>query len=374
MLLDDGLAMNYSEARKTQSGFTLVEVLVSIAIGLVILTAIAVVFQTTNNIQRQRDDLAEVTEPIKLVTNLLKDNITQAGYVDVLDIVSIGNTNSRASSIFVPGSAVLQNMFVRNPMLTISTPISQFFPGLTPVFGCAGAMASSPNVLASTTPPVAPACGTANALRNSVQFAFQITRTPSGTSLTSSLPDDNPSTGEGRDCLQQRIYNPTTPTNLAGAAGIVINRFFVQANPGDGVNELYCAGSGNATAQPVARGVEEFVVRYQLAQAGTAAIAAVGGGKSQFLTATQVAADTVGWPGVSAVEICMVTATAQSSVVNNRAAALGTVSLQAKRPTCERDTSGAYKADVSRASGDSRLWERSTFTYSVRNAIFATSI
>lgn len=370
--------MRLKRSPRLQAGFTLVEVLVSVTLGLVILTAIAVVFQTSSNLQRQREDTADVTEPARMITGLLKYNISQAGFIDLLDNTP-GSANLIASTVFVPGDTDSVNMFVRNPATAIVPPIDRLFQGILPVFGCDGAMASTPNALAVATPPVTTTCGTANALQNSVQFAYQAIRTSTSTSPTSTLPllnttvDETAAAGEGRDCLQQRPYNPATPTNLAGANGIVINRFYIATSPGDGVNELYCAGSGNSVPQPLVRGVEEFVVRYQIAQAGSGS-AAAGAGKTQFLTAALVAANSVGWPGVSAIEICMVTATAQSSLVNDRAAATGTTQLQTTRPTCDRNSSGAFKANIARASGDVRLWMRNTFTYSVRNAVFASPI
>lgn len=342
-----------------QAGFTIIEILVSITIGLVIMTAIGTVYQTSTAIQRQREDYNEVNDPMKMVSSLIRSNISQAGYVDFLDAPA-GNTY--ASAIFRTDDPQFQNTFVRNTAVsTPVTPLQRIVGGLFPVFGCNGTMNSTPNALATTSPPLSLGCSaTTSTTRHSLQLAYQAIPSSTNSGSTNSLKASNAATGEGRDCAQQPI--PASVTS-----GVVINRFFVQTSTGDGTSELYCAGSGNSTPQPIARGVEEFVVRYQVAQAGSAAVVSAGGTKTQYLTAAQVAADAVGWPGVSAVEICLVVATPQIK----GSAATGTAQLQPTRPTCTRTAAGAFNANVNRATSDTRLWKRFTYTISVKNAVYA---
>lgn len=342
-----------------QAGFSIIEILVSITIGLVIMIAIGAVYQTSTSIQRQKEDYDEVNDPMKMVSSLIRANVAQAGYIDFLDAPS---GNSYGSAIFRTDDAQYQNTFVRNSAVsTPVTPLQRIVGGLFPVFGCNGVMNSTPNALATATPPHALGCSaTTSTTRHTLQLAYQAIPSTTNSSTTNSLSSASSVTGEGRDCLQQTIPAGST-------SGVVINRFFVATNAGDNTSELYCSGSGNATAQPIARGVEEFVVRYQVAQAGSATIASAGGAKSQYLTAAQVSADTIGWPGVSAVEICMIVATPQIK----GAAATGTAALQPTRPTCTRTSAGAFNANINRVSGDTRLWKRFTYLIAVKNAIYA---
>lgn len=342
-----------------QAGFTLIELLISITIGLVIMVAIGSVYLTSSSLQRQREDYNEVNDPIKMVSSLLRSNITQAGYVDFFDAPA-GNTIG--SNIFRTGDTAYQNTFVRNSAVsTPVTPLQRMVGGLLPIFGCDGAMNSTPNALSTATPPLSLGCSaTVSTIKHTIQVAYQAVPTSTNSSTSNSLKIASATTGEGRDCLQQAIPSGAT-------SGIVINRFYVQTNVGDGTNELYCAGSGNSVAQPIARGVEEFVARYQVAQAGSATITSAGGAKSQLLTAAQVSADAIGWPGVSAVELCLVVATPQIK----GAAATGTAALQPTRPTCTRTSTGAFSANAARAAGDTRLWKRFTYTVTVKNAIYA---
>lgn len=346
-----------------ERGVTLIELLVSLTIGLVILIAIGIAYFNSTNITRQRDNQSELNEPAHVILRLLQHDLSNAGYVDFFDLDTTSGT--QAAALFVPGNDVKLNLYQRIPQAApLATPLSQFFPGLMPIFGCDGAMNSTPNGIMNTAPPVVLACGVADATKNSLQIAYQAVPGTTLNPIVSLLPS-NAATGEGRDCNQQNV-------SPAGAK-LVVNRYFVQASAGDGINELYCSGSGNNVAQPMARGVEEFVLRYQTAQPGTtppvgvSAIAA-GGAQAQYVNAATVAASAIGWANVTAVEVCMVSATS----ITSGSAASGTTILQPTRPTCARDAAGNFAANIARVAGDARLWKRFTSVISVRNAVYST--
>ena len=363
------------KVRQRQSGMTLIEVLVALTIGLVILIAIGTAYVNSANLARQRENQSELNEPAAVVMRLLKQDLSLAGYVDIFDLDIAGQP--QAASLFLPGDAKLMNLYQRVPEATpLETPLTQFFPGLLPVFGCDGAMAGTSNAI-MTAETAALSCGTANATRQSLQIAFQARPLQSATAnpIRSLLPPD-PATGAGRDCNQQSFNRaPPDTVNTPVREKFVINRYFIQPSPADGINELYCGGPGNNLSQPLARGVEEFVLRYQVAQPGVFAALgtlspAAGGVQSQYVNAATVAASPLGWAAVSAVEVCMVLATATTS----GAAASGTTTLQPFRPTCQRaaNGNGDFIADVARASGDSRLWKRFTSVTTLRNAIYSS--
>jgi type IV pilus assembly protein PilW len=352
-----------------QSGFTLIEVLVSLTIGLTILIAISAVYISSGNLARQRESQAEMNQPARILARQLQYDIAMAGYTDIFDFGA--GTTFQAASLFTPGNADLANLYQRVPDGTVQqTPLGIFFPGLLPVFGCSGAMNSSPNGLVTGALPVALSCGTANVLRHSLQIAYQATPATTPDVMVSLLPD-NAATGVGRDCLQQGSPGTGTPAQNK----FVINRYFVQANATDGTSELYCAGSGNSIPQPMVRGVEEFTLRYQLAQSGVAVAGtptpAAGGGQARYADAVAVADTAVnplGWANVTAVELCMTLATAATSGASQP----GVSQLQPARPTCARGADGRFADDVVRTAGDSRLWKRFTTVVTVRNAVFST--
>lgn len=366
-----------------QRGVTLIEVLVGITIGLIILTAIGTAYVNSSNLIRQRENQSDLNEPARITLRMLQFNVSRAGYVDYFDNAFGAVARPQGASVFAAGAANdpeiirLTNLFQKVPdAALLSTPLTEFFPGVFPIFGCDGAINSTPNAIATGALPAVVTCGAANATRHSLQIAYQaVSNNVPGSVAPSVLPPGNPliaATGEGRDCAQQ------APPGAAGtpAASFVINRFFVQTNTSDGVNELYCSGSGNFLRQPVARGVEEFMVRYQLAQPGVAplpgAVApAAGGAQGLYVNATGVATvalNPIGWAAVTAVEVCFISATPMT----NRGA-MGTAVLQATRPTCVRAADGQFLPNVARVAGDARLWKRYTSVISVRNAVFSST-
>lgn len=364
MLEPLGHAMKTDMTSYRQAGASLIEVLVGLAIGLVILTAIGTVYVNSNNLMRQREDQAQLNDPARVVMGLLRQNLMQAGYVDIFDLDAA--SRAQAATLFVPGNDNLTNVFVRDPAVgAVGTPLGQFFPGLTPIFGCDGDMNDTPNdivTLGPQFPPLAPlaqTCGAANATRHTLRIAYQAAPI-SAANPTTSLVAGSATVADGLDCLQQ---DP-----VAGSP-MVINQFSLRMT--NGVMQLACRGSGGAAIQDIAPGVEEFVLRYQMAAPGLAANRqAAGGGQAQYINATQVTASAQGWAGVTAVEVCMISATDQT----RGPAAPGTVQLQTTRPTCARDANGVYLPNIARVAGDTRLWKRFTSVVSLRNAVFATPL
>ncbi|MBK6293874.1 MAG: prepilin-type N-terminal cleavage/methylation domain-containing protein [Rhodoferax sp.] len=291
-----------SSAFRRQHGVTLIELMVSITIGLFILIAIGTAYITTTSTGRQRENQSELNEPARIVMQQLRRELSLAGYVDVMDLGVSGllpdpdSRTAQAFALFNPSKKEASNLFQRDPLaygaLADRTPIGQFFPGLVPVFGCDSAiLGNSPNAIALGGSPSL-ACDVPATLQNSLQVAYQVA--PAATSTNASLIAPSVATGEGLDCLQQPL--PAVP-GLPGTQ-YVINRYFVQpigVAPNQ-VNELVCQGSGSATVAPIARGVEEFVLRYQVGAAGAApalsasapALVAAGGTTAQYVNATDV--------------------------------------------------------------------------------------
>lgn len=348
-----------------QRGVSLVELLVGLTIGLVVLAAIGTVYVNISNLMRQREDQSQLNDPARIIMQTLRQDLMQAGYVDIFDLEPTTN-RPQATGLFQPGSAQLANIYVRNPAIAVASPLERFFEGLTPLFGCDGEMNNTPNAIVTAGAPLAPSCGAASATRHSLRVAYQAVPI-SAANPTNSLTAVNANTGSGLDCLQQNPPGVPAP----GVNHIVINQYFILDN--GGTRRLRCAGSGGNQAQDLAVGVEEFVLRYQMSAPGAAAgpLAAAGGAQSQYLSATEVAASAQGWAGVTAVEICLISATDTAS---RGPAAAGTQAVQPTRPTCQRTNAGEFANNIARAAGDTRLWKRFTTVISLRNAVYATPL
>lgn len=72
-------------SRRPQHGVTLVELMIAIAIGLLILVAIAQVYMGSFNTQRTQDDMARLQETGRFAFNLIGRAVRQAGYRDTTE-------------------------------------------------------------------------------------------------------------------------------------------------------------------------------------------------------------------------------------------------------------------------------------------------
>ena len=323
---------------KNMRGISLLELLVSISMGLLILLGIAKVYLNSSQATRQHETQTELNETARLVLRIFRHELSAAGYVDLF-------APDAAGQLLNPLDPNLQSLYGGTPSGgQLKTPLALVANNLAPLFGCDGAMASKPYTLA-TTLPLQPTCGVNDATRQTLQVAYQ-------------AAGSNSATGEGYDCNQQSLTTTGTP--------YVINQYFVKESPSDkNIFELYCAGSGNSIAQPLARGIQELVLRYQTSEF------AAGGTQSSYRSAAEVSASSLGWAAVTAVEICLVSVTAGP-------APLDMVRLQPDRPTCARDVSanpnglGNYKPNPLRLAGDLRLWKRFSTVVAIRNSIYAS--
>ncbi len=92
-----------SSAFRRQHGVTLIELMVSITIGLFILIAIGTAYITTTSTGRQRENQSELNEPARIVMQQLRRELSLAGYVDVMDLGVSGllpDPDSRTAQAF----------------------------------------------------------------------------------------------------------------------------------------------------------------------------------------------------------------------------------------------------------------------------------
>lgn len=72
---------NVLKAKKPKSlGFSLVELMIAILIGVFILTGLVTVFDTSSRMSRTQNGLARIQENGRFILSLMKDQISQAGY------------------------------------------------------------------------------------------------------------------------------------------------------------------------------------------------------------------------------------------------------------------------------------------------------
>lgn len=252
-----------SPSSYTQSGFSLVELLVAMAIGLVMLGAILSIYMGTTVAGRQSDTVSRMGEDATIALETMARHIRMAGYSRPV-LMAARNTAS------VNGQAM---------QIADSN-----FAGAG-IKGCDGGFsrttASWDNLV----------CTNSSTQPDDIAVRYE------GDSFNTEAAGGN----SASDCLSQSVaQNANSAANSSLQYALVESRFFVSAN-----KELSCAGNGQAsfTSQPLVTGVEFMRVRYGIASDST---------ESQvifFATAAEVnalggSADQ-NWGRVVAVRICI---------------------------------------------------------------------
>lgn len=255
--------------RIRQLGVSLIELMISITIGIVILAAILAVYSATSSTSKQSETNTRMSEDAAIALNYMAGYIRMAGF-------TVPQANVPANTAVV-GSATVQT-------------IEGNFTGAG-IRGCDNGF-SNPAV----TPTLSLACNVA-AGSGAISVRFE-----GDTSNTT------PSAGNPTDCLNQAVTGLTT-SDFDGTLTykLIESRFFVNTGANSGTPELFCAGNGNGAfaAQPIMQYVENLVFTYGVGDDVSSRQAA------SYLTAAGVdalpGADAdERWSRVVSVKICLV--------------------------------------------------------------------
>ena len=246
-----------------QSGFSLVELLIAMAIGLVLLGAILSIYIGTTVAGRQSDTVSRMSEDASIALETLARHIRMAGYSQPM-VTAGGN------------SATVNEQEAQ-------TVDSNFAGG--GLKGCDGGFSRTTDLWDALT------CTNTSTQPDDIAVRYE------GDSFNTEAAGGN----NASDCLGQGVG---TNTNSAVKSGVqftlVEARFFVSGN-----NELSCAGNGQASfiSQPLVAGVEFMRVRYGIARDNTESQV------TSFATAAEINAlggnADQNWGRVVAVRICI---------------------------------------------------------------------
>ncbi|MES2412331.1 MAG: PilW family protein [Pseudomonadota bacterium] len=267
--------------RIIQRGVSLIELMVSITIGVVMLSAILAIFSATSSTGKQSEAATRMSEDAAIAMNYMAGYIRMAGY-------SNPRVNVSESSARFGGSSAGNT--------------DSNFSGAG-IFGCDTGFAN-PTVAPAANSSIVLTCNAATATSTaaiSVRFEGDIYNTGSATTPT--------------DCLGQAVA-ATTASGYVPDTGVVTNyalvesRFYVRTGTSSGVSELYCGGNGggsNFAAQPIMQYVESMSFIYGVAEDGTSRTAARYLTQAQLDTAAAAAGVNVEarWKQVVSVKICM---------------------------------------------------------------------
>lgn len=291
-----------------QSGRSLVELMIAMAIGLAILVGIGSLFIANRQTSRITDDRSRLEEDGRLALNLLSFHLRMAGYGEL-------NSNDLRKSV------------VTN-LLDDSEKVVEG------VVGCTGGFSNPAAVTKVCT----------NSATSPDGFIVRYVVDPANA---------NVSGGNPTDCLGSAVIT----TN-----GIVENRFYVATNPTTNRRELYCQGNGQTAltaanftnpAQPIAENVRDMKVTYgfgfdYVKEEDTQTV-------DRFIKASQVdamldppAGKGSKWSKVISVEICLIVSSANDGIVPT--------------PQVYKDCSGA-----SVTAADKRLYQQFSTVVAVRS-------
>jgi len=269
-----GRRVSHPAARR-QSGRTLVELMVSVTIGLMLIGALLAIYRSTGATARQSVTVSRMNEDAALALSLLSSSLRMAGF-------SLPRENMPPATATMDGQAV-------------ATPDRHFIGA--GIRGCdqGFANAGSADAFADR------ACASRGA---SAAFSVRFEGQTDG--LAPELRNTLLSDGQATDCL---VNGVDATADSAWRPGLhytlVESRYFVQVGASSGTPELYCAGNGGAgSPQPLVQYVEELRISYGVG--ATPADSQV----ARYLTAAQV--DALGgsvderWSRVISVDLCIV--------------------------------------------------------------------
>jgi type IV pilus assembly protein PilW len=224
-----------------QSGRSIVELMVAIAIGLAISAAIAGVYISSLQTSRVQDASAQIADSGRYALLLLGKQLRQAGYTTMAYYREISPTEGNR-----PGR------WIKKPE-----------PSFQGLFGCTGGFKNAASAFA-TFPEKNPECVGDAAAPDAFLVRYSLDIKEDITSLTRTV-DYDAKKGTGVDCLGNQVTATTSNPLLT-----VENRYFIKTNPATNLQELYCLGSGSTAsgAQPIVEGVEDMVIRYGLDRQG----------------------------------------------------------------------------------------------------------
>jgi type IV pilus assembly protein PilW len=261
------MASERFQPRPGQHGATLIEIMVSLVIGLVVVGAVMVNYLSSGLSGKARSAYSQMSEDAQIAFTIMGRDISQAGY-------------SRAVALVTGGGG--------------TSTMSRFYTG-RPIFGCNTAF-TSPTATTSTV-----SCSLTTG--HSIEVVYEA---DSLNALTIN--------GTQRDCLGSSVGTTTLASGTTGF--IVYNRYFVKSATA-GRPELYCAGGsvGSPISAPIVENVESMTVWY-----GEAASAA-----SRQPVRYVDAAAVANWSAVVSVRICLLMRSSEPILQSDEAQTLSYV-------------------------------------------------
>lgn len=353
-----------------QSGLSLLELMISLTIGLLLLLGLTGVYTLATKATNQNEFIVATDETARQVFGRFARDFEQAGYIDPGDAPKTAFTGD-ASKGTVAGCTVpigtvyatltannneketihiyrrYKDSAVDNKLLTPIGKIS--CGGMQPVVGCAKVFDGDPKI------DSAAKCKSTGE-GQSIEISYHAMK--ASDDKFSNLPS------EAYDCGGRK-------TNATPQNGFIINRYFLEED--NSVKSIKCQSNVGAKVT-LERGVQEMTFRYLITSQEKKPKQELFNTESgrvvtNYYTPTQVhamAANTLGWAAVVGVEVCLIISTplTDGSQIASLAAAQGK-----QRPTCERKANGKFE-DLKDKEDANKFYSRHSKTFSLPNALY----
>lgn len=282
-----------SMKRGNVRGLSLIELLVSLAIGLIIMVAVISAYLGSSGASRVAEAQVRMNEDAQAALSILVQQLRMAG------------NNPK------------------QPNYTQALPRNQIYNATTYILrGCDGTFSNMNTATTLGTLTCAAGGGTA---ADSVAISYEADRyntiPTAGLAATDCLGQSLPVINGTQD-----VWNGTTVASTPVTYTVADNRFYIGTSAVITAPTLYCKGNGGATAQPMVENIEDLQFSYGTAPASAAADALSVAGylsAAEVLSNSDLAAladDPTRWAKVLTVRICVV-ARSEAAVVSDAASA-----------------------------------------------------
>lgn len=390
---------------KKQAGISLLEMMISLSLGLILLAGLISVYLVANRASGQASFLAQMDQSANDIFYRLGEDAKRAGFVDVTDTPRVAFTSpGDGKTCFTPGnqaySDLLNNLADGSPVEDIykrrlpensssrllganavrltnrfMTPLGFVSCGnMQPVIGCGDGeqLSGDPSAKIDSALSCVSASGAEDdndANRQQIQFAYQgIYASDSSGVLPATAVDCTGATlkkGDDSDAI-------SSPRTLNG---FIVNRYYLaEDEKANHASAFTCKGNvGNAAA--LVDGVQELTFRYALSAVteassteNTTSRVVTKYADADELNGEANADNNFGWSQVVGVEVCFVL----SAPIPNTAGMRALASVQGNtRPTCARKDDGSFEDNIAKTEAEqNRYFKRYDKVIALPNMLY----
>ncbi|MEE9351257.1 MAG: PilW family protein [Thiotrichaceae bacterium] len=286
---------NLTVSPKRQKGLTLIELMISMTLGLFLIGGMMSMYLGSTSSDKTRTELSDIEANARLAIVALRDSIQHAGYGGT-SISSLDKPFHTTVDLAIPnpscgtGNAIISGLGTNEGLLNPPTALTSFTTD-----NDAG------DIITVVARPDNPDSG---------PLFFDCASSPNNGAANYAYFDDSTiTTVAAAKARQVACSAEVTDANLYSA-------FFLRQQTGE-PKQLVCYGSRSADADPyvIADNIDNLQIRYGVLTGGIDGV----GGSTRFLNADQVDALTDGWQSIISVQVALLVGSSKNVLENPKA-------------------------------------------------------